>query len=1248
MPSIFLPNDVVASFLAALEAHGDAIPAPIARRRRRRRNKIMRRTPMQTVTGWKARGSAGDGDGDGDGDGGVGPPAEHNWTPGCVQHGDRGLVGQPADIGNMPCHTEETSGADRGRANGYGDGEGDAAENEQEQEQRSSNDGQQGPRKRQKKGRVEWRLDPEGGPVVTKAAGELLARILAIYGRTNRLALDSVLHGPTSPSQTKTAAGATDIKALVEKLSDQMTAMHIAELEYMLALMQLALSVDREQRDAKLKHEPNVSITKLAEQYGKPRSTFSDWVHFGHRLLLLCAAGTMYMLPIIAALDLRTEITRRCTTTDLLSLAAALRVDQFVDGQWLPMVRRLMIPIHYQQSSTGYIQMLSLQYRKLYVPGKAEDTQVISFGDLTLLDAIYDRVQTNYQILPSRSPEWHITNLPLWKPLDDPAMLKLPEARTIKTPLKLERLHALVEDLTQRLRAQHAGGTPNMYTEINSGILNGQPLFIRDANDKLVSLLLTLPEEHRQGISDAIDRKHFVTYPCTTPGTLDLGRRATQRLRMFTLMECAKTTTVAATLRGEPPHQSKEILKNPAQYAILAEAFTDLFEYLRVALKKYLPEDADQLSMYAGTLPLHASSPCYPFGGFVINLSSCTGGHRDKKDKKDCLILGAGKFTGGQLCLYEAGLSFDLQLGDVLVFPSLLFVVPIDLDDSEWGPLRVKLAPPICASRLTLRTAAAIAALHCGILGIPPAAMGSLILPSYEVENVVYGRRAGVLTDHELDLPLSEPSVVGKGFWIVPTGDIRFGWSDESRTQFLASVFKDLPKEKKQRTGQKKFREDIMALDHNRCVVSGDTKILDAAHIVDAYIGSAIFGRVISCIEDICGLYGALDPSVLQRADAQSPATLFADIRLPPAQFPVNGPVERINQSDNGELRTPSHHRNKDMYAGEAVCPHDGTMLWFDAESASNNIAIVSFGGLRGYLVPQGPAGFLYKNPNGIQKVEQWRFWPRTLALYNVFCRRFLPQANMQEITVAISRLAATVSQQNENEGSREDSDPGHLCERCGGGVGAQSTSGWGTGPFGGEREAGAGAGQTDEQDGAGGLPASTSSGSNSSQGTLVDRPPFRQVWWEVVEAELYKPLEVEDGEAGDLEKDKTKANLLTVLDVPRDHSVEELEDYHRSLVLQAICLLHLGAVLSATSSSTGSSPSPASSERTLTPPDDDGVQPRIADPLALPEFPYWQSWDWSKLKSRFLPPQSLVCISSVLSRYFPSQYVTHTHPSRS
>ena len=74
--------------------------------------------------------------------------------------------------------------------------------------------------------------------------------------------------------------------------------------------------------------------------------------------------------------------------------------------------------------------------------------------------------------------------------------------------------------------------------------------------------------------------------------------------------------------------------------------------------------------MYVDQLPLHASSPCYPWGGFVLNINACTWAHRDDKDKDICLIFPLGKFTGGKLCLYEVGLSFDLQMGDVLVFPS--------------------------------------------------------------------------------------------------------------------------------------------------------------------------------------------------------------------------------------------------------------------------------------------------------------------------------------------------------------------------------------------------------------------------------------------------------------------------------------------------------------------------------------------------------------------------------------------------
>lgn len=69
-------------------------------------------------------------------------------------------------------------------------------------------------------------------------------------------------------------------------------------------------------------------------------------------------------------------------------------------------------------------------------------------------------------------------------------------------------------------------------------------------------------------------------------------------------------------------------------------------------------------------LPLDSACPSAPFGGFVINLNACTWAHRDAGDKLLCLVIPFGKYAGGELCLYEAGFVWDLQIGDILVFPS--------------------------------------------------------------------------------------------------------------------------------------------------------------------------------------------------------------------------------------------------------------------------------------------------------------------------------------------------------------------------------------------------------------------------------------------------------------------------------------------------------------------------------------------------------------------------------------------------
>ncbi|KAJ7169086.1 hypothetical protein C8R43DRAFT_876548 [Mycena crocata] len=117
------------------------------------------------------------------------------------------------------------------------------------------------------------------------------------------------------------------------------------------------------------------------------------------------------------------------------------------------------------------------------------------------------------------------------------------------------------------------------------------------------------------------------------------------------------------------PHQTKEILENLQEYANLADAYTDVFDYLRMIMRRF-PDVYKELSIYCDVLPLNAACPCYPFGGFVLNLCVSTWAHRDHGDKRLCVVLPFGNFVGGQLCLYELGFKFDLKVGDCLIFPS--------------------------------------------------------------------------------------------------------------------------------------------------------------------------------------------------------------------------------------------------------------------------------------------------------------------------------------------------------------------------------------------------------------------------------------------------------------------------------------------------------------------------------------------------------------------------------------------------
>ncbi|KAJ7815734.1 hypothetical protein B0H14DRAFT_3745164, partial [Mycena olivaceomarginata] len=410
-----------------------------AQRARNSRTGLKIRLPAARAVG----GGGGGGGHGGGGAGGVNPI--HLWTPDCARRGDAALTGSDADIGNMPCNQpgcgacegggweqqeeQEEGGGDAGKTGRRASGHGLRA--------RGKNNAQD-QRKRARKEKVQFRLDPDGGPAITEGAGQLLSKLLAVFGRAHRQDLEEVLAGV---QEGCALSSSHDMVSVVARIKQKTNEIRVQELHLMLSLIQLALNVDSLKADAKLKHLRRVTGRVLARTYapGTHENTFTDWVNHGKKLMLLCAGGTLYILPIIAALNLRTQITRQTAESDILSLASALR--RVKHGMWLPMVRRLMMPIfHMRGATSGYIEALRLHRNKpLPVGDQSPCVESFAFRDIEESDRIFDSIETQFPKLHPRLSEWNSAAVPSWKPLEDPHRVKLSPVYSMETPLKLEK-----------------------------------------------------------------------------------------------------------------------------------------------------------------------------------------------------------------------------------------------------------------------------------------------------------------------------------------------------------------------------------------------------------------------------------------------------------------------------------------------------------------------------------------------------------------------------------------------------------------------------------------------------------------------------------------------------------------------------------------------------------------------------------------------------------------------------------------
>lgn len=102
------------------------------------------------------------------------------------------------------------------------------------------------------------------------------------------------------------------------------------------------------------------------------------------------------------------------------------------------------------------------------------------------------------------------------------------------------------------------------------------------------------------------------------------------------------------------------------EYCEHRKRFTESLDKIRAVL----PEEYQNLTLHADSLPGNVHTIAYPFLSVVVNLNTATLGHRDRKDKGLCMVMVIGDFEDGELCLYEPGLVVPLRSGDLIVFPS--------------------------------------------------------------------------------------------------------------------------------------------------------------------------------------------------------------------------------------------------------------------------------------------------------------------------------------------------------------------------------------------------------------------------------------------------------------------------------------------------------------------------------------------------------------------------------------------------
>ncbi|KAF8055005.1 hypothetical protein FPV67DRAFT_1459498 [Lyophyllum atratum] len=505
---------------------------------------------------------------------------------------------------------------------------------------------------RKRKNKTTWLIDGQPPPLSDTARQQVIS-LTSVTSRsncetlkfhlTNSLVAETSAANPTPNPNSPTSDPLATVHALGRRCKALEMDVRLTDFKFMVALLQLMLSVDILQKKLRGRQCPGLST--LAGQCGVSPTKFRDWVAHGTRLAYLVAAGTPHILLVIAVMGMRADITRRQNSSndDIYGLAFALRnptsmnsqddaIGKMVQGILVPFLIRLRHEAPLRHLSFSFFSQSTLGDVDVYGAGAIMDLDT-HFNEVATkfvfhmfrpnFQSAYNYVTVSYYLLPPRGDSWFPSSTPSLPALSPAPIDEIAETVTIKTlkpfpktpcPISKENREEWTED--QRLRAGKAGKavdlkdleskarimilrrplsslTPRVHssriprTRDRENTWQLTPKFAKSCNVQLLAQLDSLfPNELYYDTSDRKDYNFLAVHYSWYNRYGERGDAAPQNIHPhYVHKEGANNINHSQRV----PYCSQDIQNDPKEYGLLVEFLQDILNFVNANVGESSP-----------------------------------------------------------------------------------------------------------------------------------------------------------------------------------------------------------------------------------------------------------------------------------------------------------------------------------------------------------------------------------------------------------------------------------------------------------------------------------------------------------------------------------------------------------------------------------------------------------------------------------------------------------------------------------